>query len=250
MVLEFSTHSVFNDCGCSSTLLPNIVIAQYVPETDYRDPAMNWKIWICVPITYALFSLWYFNWQGPLRQAEIDNFMTQFAENSGSEHTDPAVMRAFLEQDDGRAFIMLNQVELHGGDIAHPISGEQQPAADVLTNYFQPFALKLFLRGGHPVFQARTVGGFLDSWRADDNVGFSATAMMRYRSRRDMLAMVMDPAFADGHIYKLAAIERTINYPTQMMMNASMSPQYWVLLLLLFGASIAQNLATNRQLKT
>ena len=60
---------------------------------------------------------------------------------------------------------------------------------------------------------------FLDSWRADDNVGFSATAMMRYRSRRDMLAMVMDPAFADGHIYKLAAIERTINYPTQMMMN-------------------------------
>ena len=120
----------------------------------------------------------------------------------------------------------------------------------MLTNYFQPFALKLFLRGGHPVFQARTVGGFLDSWRADDNVGFSATAMMRYRSRRDMLAMVMDPAFADGHIYKLAAIERTINYPTQMMMNASMSPQYWVLLLLLFGASIAQNLATTRQLKT
>ena len=37
--------------------------------------------------------------------------------------------------------------------------------------------------------------------------------MMRYRSRRDMLAMVMDPAFADGHIYKLAAIERTISYP-------------------------------------
>ena len=36
---------------------------------------MNWKIWICVPITYALFSLWYFNWQGPLTKAEIDNFM-------------------------------------------------------------------------------------------------------------------------------------------------------------------------------
>jgi len=65
-----------------------------------------------------------------------------------------------------------------------------------------------------------------------------------------MLAMVMDPAFADGHIYKLAAIERTINYPTQMMMNDNVGPQYWVLLLLLHGASIAQNLATNRQLRT
>ena len=210
---------------------------------------MNWKIWVCVPIAYALFSMWYFNWQGPLTQAEIDEFMTQFAENAGSKQTDPAVMRSFLEQDDGRAFIMLNQVELYDGDIAHPVSGEQQPAADVLTNYFQPFAFKLFLRGGHPVFQARTVGGCVDSWRADDNVSFAATAMMRYRSRRDMLAMVMDPAFADGHIYKLAAIERTINYPTLMMMNASMAPQYWVLLLLLLGASMAQCRAMLRQLR-
>ncbi|MEC8144190.1 MAG: hypothetical protein VX065_03945 [Pseudomonadota bacterium] len=90
----------------------------------------------------------------------------------------------------------------------------------------------------------------MDSWRADDNLGFSATAMMRYRSRHDMLAMVMNPVFADGYIYKLAAIERTFNYPTQMMMNAYMGFQYWVLLLLLLGASIAQNLATNRQLRT
>ena len=74
--------------------------------------------------------------------------------------------------------------------------------------------------------------------------------MMRYRSRRDMLAMVMDPAFADGHIHKLAAIERTINYPAQMMMNVSMGPQYFVLLLLLLGASIAQNLGRDRQLRT
>jgi hypothetical protein len=80
-------------------------------------------------------------------------------------------------------------------------------------------------------------------------VSFAATAMMRYRSRRDMLAMVMDPAFADGHIYKLAAIERTISYPTQMMMDASMAPQYWVLLLLLLGASMAQCRAMLRQLR-
>ena len=65
-------------------------------QTASRDPAMNWKIWICVPITYALFSLWYFNWQVPLRKAEIDKFMTQFEENSSSEHTYPAVLRAFL----------------------------------------------------------------------------------------------------------------------------------------------------------
>ena len=83
MVLEL--HSFAND----------VVVRARFTEYRYRaictrdrlPDAMNWKIWICVPITYALFSLWYFNWQGPLRQAEIDNFMTQFAENSGSEHT-------------------------------------------------------------------------------------------------------------------------------------------------------------------
>ena len=74
--------------------------------------------------------------------------------------------------------------------------------------------------------------------------------MMRYRSRHDMLTMLMNPVFADRYIHKLATIERTINYPTQMMMNDNVGPQYWVLLLLLHGASIAQNLATNRQLKT
>jgi hypothetical protein len=70
--------------------------------------------------------------------------------------------------------------------------------------------------------------------------------MMRYRSRRDMLAMVMDPAFADGHIYKLAAIERTISYPTQMMMNASMAPQIWLLVLLVLFASLTQNVSNLR----
>ena len=32
---------------------------------------MNWKIWISVPALYAVFSLWYFNWQGPITQPEI-----------------------------------------------------------------------------------------------------------------------------------------------------------------------------------
>ena len=204
---------------------------------------MKWKIWICVPITYALFSLWYFNWQGPLTQTEIDDFMSRFLQTSGSQQTDADVFRAFLEQDDGREFIMLNQVQLHGGNIAHPVTGEQQQAQEVLIRYFQPFAFRLLLRGGHPVFQARTVGGFVDTWNADSNVSFTATAMMRYRSRRDLLAMILDPAFADGHIYKLAAIERTISYPTQRIMNTSMPPNVWVLLVLVLIASIMQNVS-------
>ena len=49
---------------------------------------MNWKIWICVPVVYGLFSLWYFNWQGPLTQAEVEHFMATFPKQEGSSHTD------------------------------------------------------------------------------------------------------------------------------------------------------------------
>ena len=150
--------------------------------------------------------------------------MVQFAKQEGSSHTDAATLRAFLEQDDGKEFIMLNQVQIYENDIAHPISGEMIPGRKLLNNYFGPFAGALFLRGGHPVFQARTVGGFIDSWNADDNLSFSGTAMMRYRSRRDIAELVMDPMFADGHIYKLAAIERTISYPTQIIRAAQWRP--------------------------
>ena len=208
---------------------------------------MNWKLWICVPIVYGLFSLWYFNWQGPITQPEVEQFMAQFAEQEGSSHTHKATLRAFLEQDDGKEFIMLNQVQVYEDDIAHPLTGEMIPGRTLLANYFEPFAWALFLRGGHPVFQARTVGGFIDSWNAEDNLSFSGTAMMRYRSRRDIAELVMDPSFADGHIYKLAAIERTVSYPTQIIMNGSMAPHVWVFAVLMLLASLAQNVLLWRQ---
>ena len=137
---------------------------------------------------------------------------------------------------------MLNQVQLHGDAVDHPTSGEPMPASQVIGDYFKPFALALFKRGGHPVFQARTVGGNIDSWNADANLGFGTTAMMRYKSRRDLVELVLDPAFADAHIYKLAAIERTVSYPTTIAVSTSLRPPAAVLLVLILLASLAQNL--------
>lgn len=208
---------------------------------------MNWKIWISVPALYAVFSLWYFNWQGPITQPEIERFVASFETRADGQHTSVETLRRFFEEDDGRGFVMLNQVQVYEKPVAHPITGELMDGRTLLTEYFEPFAIGLVLRGGHPVFQARTVGGKVDSWNADDNVSFSATAMMRYRSRRDLMELVMDPAFTDGHIYKLAAIERTISYPTQVYFNTSLAPPGAVFILLLLLASIAQNLVNLRR---
>ncbi|MDG1204721.1 MAG: hypothetical protein P8N51_05055 [Pseudomonadales bacterium] len=203
---------------------------------------MTWQIWAAIPLLYAVFAAWYFNWQGPVTSEEVDRFMAGYDHLEGGEHTNKEVFRTFLEQDDGGEFVMLNQVHLSVGKVPHPLSGEALPASELLGDYFDPFALALFKRGGHPVFQARTVGGNIDSWSADNNVGFGTTAMMRYKSRRDLAELVLDPAFSDAHIYKLAAIERTISYPTQLMLSTSLRPPLTVFLVLLALASLAQNL--------
>lgn len=204
---------------------------------------MMWKIWIVVPMLYGVFAIWYFNWQGPLTPVEIDRLMASFDEVEGSKHTDAATFRKFLEDDDGSEFVMLNQVQVHNGEVAHPLTGKAMSASNLLGEYLGPFALSLFKRGGHPVLQARSVGGNIDSWNADANVPFGVTAMMRYKSRRDLVELVIDPAFADAHIYKLASIERTISYPTQTMMSTSLRPPIAVLLVLILLASLAQNLS-------
>ena len=204
---------------------------------------MSWQIWILVPIFYGLFCLWYFNWKGPVTQDEIDKFMGRFAGLEANKHTEPAVIRKFLEDDDGKEFVMLNLIQLNKGKVPHPVTGEQQKPRELLGNYFRSFAFASMKRGGHPVLQARTVGGNIDSWNAGSNPGFLVTSMMRYKSRRDLVELLVDPAFADSHLYKLAAIERTISYPTQTMLSISVRPPVSVLLTLLMLASMAQNVA-------
>ena len=202
---------------------------------------MNWKIWIWVPVLYGLFSLWYFNWQGPLTEEEIEKVMQGFDEQKETANTDKAMFRKFLEEDDGDEFVMLNQVELIKGSVRHPVLGEANSASDILNDYFGPFSIALLGRGGHPVFQARTVGGNIDTWNADANESFEMTAMMRYKSRRDIVELFQDPMMADAHRYKIAAIERTVSYPTRVEVSSSLRPPVSFALILVLVASLAQN---------
>ena len=150
--------------------------------------------------------------------------MVQFAKQK-AVHNDAATLRAFLEQDDGKEFIMLNQVYICDIDIVHPISGEMVPQS-TSRQLFAPLPGLYFARRP-PGISSTHRWRLIDSWNGDDNLSFSGTAMMRYRSRRDIAELVMDPMFSDGHIYKLAAIERTVSYPTQIIMNGSMAPCHY-----------------------
>lgn len=203
---------------------------------------MIWKIWLLVPVFYGLFAYWYYNWSGPISASEVEQYMQAFNANEGSKNTDAAVFQKFLEQDDGKEIVMVNLIKLHSDKVAHPVSGELTAPNQLLVGYFGPFVKALLKRAGHPVHQARKVGGHIDSWNAHADEGFAVTAMMRYRSRKDLVELIIDPRFVDGHIYKLAAIEKTTSFPTQISMSTSLRPGLSVLLILLLLTSLAQNI--------
>ncbi len=51
-------------------------------------------------------------------------------------------------------------------------------------------------------------------WGIDNAQDWSSAAFVRYRSVRVLLEMATNPKFRDFHDYKIAALEKTIAYPT------------------------------------
>jgi len=199
----------------------------------------GWTIWGGALLLYGLFRLWYDNWRGPLSAAEVDAFM---AEVSGrfSGGNDPAVLRAFLEADDGKEFVMLNLVKIAPGRVADPVSGEMVEGSAMMRRYSDPFVRRLLRRGGHPGMVGRKVGPYVDAWNVEADPGWSLFGLMRYRSRRDMIAMVRDPLFAEVHPYKLLGIPTTFSFPTQRQVSLYAGPRVWVALVLALGAALLQ----------
>lgn len=203
---------------------------------------MNWWIWIAAGIIYLIFSAWYFNWKGALTPEEIEHYTAGMSEHTSQSPTDPEVLRKFLEADDGKEFVMLNLVRFNAGDVAHPETGEMSTGPELLQGYFGPFSKAMLRKAGHPVFMGRKTGGHIDSWNTAADEGFQVVGAMRYRSRRDLMVLVTDPRFADGHKFKLAAINGTISFPMQLRMSTYLRPKIWVPVLLLLLASMGQNL--------
>jgi hypothetical protein len=181
---------------------------------------MTWWPWACAAALYALFRLYYDNWGGKLTPAEIEVFMQRAAalreaDRDGNDVNDPGVIRAFLEADDGREFVMLNLVRIAPGNVPHPVTGVPTAGRDVLALYSNPFIAALIRRGGHPAIVARKVGGYVDAWGVEPDPGWTIVGFMRYRSRRDLMKLATDPRFKDIHQFKLAAITETFSFPSQ-----------------------------------
>ena len=160
-------------------------------------------------------------------------------------------MRAALPLvDDGREFFMLNLVRFAPGDIPDPESGAPKPARQVMEGYTRMFLPALFARGGHPAIAARKIGGYFDAWGVEADPGWSIIGYMRYRSRRDLAALVLDPRFAGAHEFKFAAMPQTYSFPTKPQIMTLAGPKVWVALALALAAALGHIVLLHAQLNS
>lgn len=195
--------------------------------------------WGVAFLAYVLFAGWYRNWRGPLSQDEIERYLSKLQGDGGGARNDIDVVRGFLEADDGRDFIMLNLVKTVR-EAPDPRTGVVTSGAELLYRYTSVFLRALFARAGHPVMAARKIGGYIDAWHTHPDPGWSLVGLMRYRSRRDMMELVIDPRFLPAHDFKFAAMAETFSFPTRPVLKTYFSPMVWVPLFLALAAAMGQ----------
>lgn len=197
-------------------------------------------IWIAAVLGYGVFWFWYVGTQRPLSGAEIDaHVATLAASGLGLPPERQAALRAFLEADDGGEFFMLNLVRVNPGPVLAPGATETSDARAVLDGYTRHFMPALFRRAGHPAFFGRAAAGYLEEWNVAPDPGWTFGAAIRYRSRRDMIELVVDPRFANAHAFKAAALASTFAFPTAPGF-VMVGPKIWVGLVIALLAALSQ----------
>jgi hypothetical protein len=189
-------------------------------------------IWGLAALAYGLFLLWYVGLGGKLGADEIERACANVRSiDPGRE----ALMRRVFETDDGREFFMVNLLQLH-----RLPSGAT--AVDVLLKYQKPFMAEMIKRAGHPIAMCRAASPAVECWGLDNAEDWDAAVLVRYRSRRDLAAILATPMFRTQHPFKLEAVRKTFAFvgdPARIIVGGPKLVVPLVLLVLALAATLA-----------
>ncbi len=175
-------------------------------------------LWVVPLLLYFFFSFWYTNTEGPLREDEIDDFVAQVQLN-GLSGEQASRLREFMRADTGRQFLMLNNLDM--ADNPATIDGTAleisagESAGDLMNRYMEHMYPGLFKRACHPIYLGEAVFTALDIVGIEGGESWDRAALFRYRSRRDFMEIVSNPALPGKHEFKIAALDKTIAYPLE-----------------------------------
>jgi len=191
--------------------------------------------WIALAILWGAFSFWYTSFGGPLSEAEIDGYLERAA-SQGRDGETLAMLEGFMRADDGEHFVMVNVLDLA------PVDAEEN-----MGRYMAHMWPALLSRACHPIFAGSSIASAMDLSGVTEAAGgaevWDQAALMRYRSRRDLLDIAFDPAFLEPHVFKMEALTKTIAFPVKPVLAFGDPRLLLAALLLIVGLLIDRVLA-------
>ena len=197
-------------------------------------------IWLVLVLIYAAFFSWYTSFEGPLTDDEIAYYIERFEDREPPPPAEAVErLRKFMEEDTGDDFVVVNVIDMY--DTPLQIEGVKpgESSEEVLAKYMEYMNPALFSRASHPVLFGEAAGSAMDLMNADGMGEWTQGAGMRYRSRRDMLDIAVNPAFWGSHAFKVAAMRKTIAFPIDPWIQLGDPRLVLALLLGLVGCALS-----------
>lgn len=173
---------------------------------------------------YLVFLAWYEGWpRRPLSPAEVETYYARMKAQRAPQGELAVAMlerfRAFAASDDGGEFHMVNLLRWSRADVN----------SEAHKRYMRAWSKVAVPRASHPIYRGQVAGkvqGALEDRLWDE------VALMRYRSRRDLMKIVTSEGFAREANQKGIAVEYTDAYPATPKILLG-SPRVLVFLVLL-----------------
>ena len=170
-------------------------------------------IWLTAFLLYAIFWLWYVGIRKPLSKTEIDHYLAELKKYNNNSSQGLNDLREFLENDTGKSFVMVNSILLkEKPDLVDGVK-EGDSSLKTLIAYHKPFMKMMLKRGGIGIFQGRVAGKSVDVIGIDNAEEWKISGINRFRSRRDLMEILIHPTFHEKHELKFAALSKSIAYP-------------------------------------
>ncbi len=173
-------------------------------------------------LLYAAFLLWYGGRSKPLSEDEVKCFLAELQQRAAKQGRAEEVERVLQEfrtlasSDDGREYYMVNLLKFRRQALYRSGSPYNDDSLAANRRYDRAIIPLLIKHGGHPVFAGQVQGRFIHPAGTDD---WDRVAMVRYRSRRDMLKMALEVAEKGIDMHKWASLEKTQVFPVRPLIH-------------------------------
>lgn len=164
-------------------------------------------------ITALIFIFWYGGKSKPLSNDELDQYIDALKDAYKVDEISEIIygLKELCQEDDGKSFYMVNLMKFKT-EYNEELGMTPLEAHKI---YGKGITKELFKRAGHPIFLSNVSGSFLK----DSNSTWDEVGIIRYRSKRDMLKMILSLSDPELGKYKWAALEKTDVFPTTLKVN-------------------------------